>query len=281
MGFSRGERIPDPIGTLCRAPWELAVGPFQVAPRTFYVSGQRYVGVYLIETGDGVVLIDTGVSESLYLLLDSLSRIGHRPQEIRAILLSHAHLDHFGAAQALHRLCGAPLYLSREDAELLEKYPQEAEIPRGLHVQRLHGIDAFYDDDRPLLFGEVTIRTRLTPGHTPGCTSFFWDVQNPESGEVYTCAMHGGVGVNTMSAAYYERSRCFAPALRERFLSDIGELKKIPVDIALPSHPHHLQILDRAGTYTDAAQPYLDRSVWPAFLQDRAELVREQMDSER
>ena len=49
-------------------PWLLTQKPFRVAPRVYYV-GNTWVGAYLIDTGDGLVLIDTTVFETTYLVL--------------------------------------------------------------------------------------------------------------------------------------------------------------------------------------------------------------------
>ena len=81
--------------------------------------------------------------------------------------------------------------------------------------------------------------------------------------------MHGGVGTNTMSDEYYSTSKYLTPALRQRFLEDSEKLKSIHVDIALPSHPNQIEILDRAGQYTHENQIYLDDSVWPQFIDER------------
>ena len=99
-------------------------------------------------------------------------------------------------------------------------------------------MDRFYDDDTPIRLGDVEVRTLLTPGHTIGCTSFFWKEKNPVNGREYTVAMHGGVGANTMNDAYYARSVYLTPDLRDRFLADAENLASVPVDIALPSHPN-------------------------------------------
>ncbi|MBP5225710.1 MAG: MBL fold metallo-hydrolase, partial [Lachnospiraceae bacterium] len=90
----------------------------------------------------------------------------------------------------------------------------------------------------------------------------------------YTVAMHGGVGANTMNDRYYETSAYLTPALRDRFLEDAEKLKAIHVDIALPSHPNQIEILDRAGTYTHETQPYLDDTVWADFIDERVRQVR-------
>lgn len=263
-----------PVKTLACEPWKLAVEPFQVSPRTWYVSGQSWVGAYLIDTGAGCILIDTAIPESLYLLVDAVTRTGHSMRDIKLILLSHAHFDHIGAAGALHALTGAPLYMSREDTEFLAACPEETlALDADSHAQPLT-IDRFYDDDTPIRLGDIEVRTMLTPGHTVGCTSFFWKETNPVNGEVYTVAMHGGVGANTMNDRYYTTSKYLKPELRERFFADEAKLSAIPVDIALPSHPNQIEILDRAGTYTHEGQPYLDSTVWADFLHERVRQVR-------
>ena len=263
---------------LTRHPWTMAVPPFQVAPRVWYVSGQRWVGCYLIDTGAGLVLLDTALAESLYLLIDAIYRIGYRPEDIRKILISHGHFDHCGAAGALKALSGAELYLSREDWAWIQAYPEEtiAMVP-GIHAQAFQP-DHFYADNRPVALGDVTFHTRLTPGHTPGCTSFFWEMVDRAAGERYRIAMHGGVGTNTMNDEYYAHSRSLTPALRARFLRDAEAMRTIPVDIALPSHPNQrADFLDKAGSYADGYQPYLDRTAWTRFLEERIRLTRATM----
>ncbi|MBQ9195827.1 MAG: MBL fold metallo-hydrolase [Clostridia bacterium] len=264
----------EPVKNLAFTPWKLACAPFQVSPRTWYVSGQSWVGAYLIDTGAGCILLDTAIPESLYMLVDAVYRTGHRMSDIKMILLSHAHFDHIGGAAALHEMTGAPLYMSREDTKFLAECPGETLVLDGdSHPQELT-VDRFYDDDTPIVLGDIAVKTLLTPGHTVGCTSFFWKETNPVNGETYTVAMHGGVGANTMNDDYYRTSAYLTPDLRERFLSDIPKLCDIPVDIALPSHPNQIEIMDRAGTYTHESQPYLDRTVWADFLRERERQVR-------
>ena len=106
------------------------------------------------------------------MLVDSIYKLGYKPKDVKMILISHAHLDHFGGAAIMDEL----------------------------------------------------------------------------TGETYTIAMHGGVGANTMNDDYYSTSQYLTPDLRQRFLNDAEKLKKIHVDIALPSHPNQIEILDRAGT---------------------------------
>ncbi len=274
MSFRCTPAPKDPVHTLAFEPWKMAVAPFQVSPRTWYVSGQSWVGAYLIDTGDGCILLDTAIPESLYLLVDSVYRTGHTMGDIKMILLSHAHFDHIGGAAALQRLTGAPVYMSREDTLFMEKVPGETLVLDPDSHAQAFAVDRFYDDAAPIRLGEMEIQTVLTPGHTIGCTSFFWKEKNPVTGEVYNVAMHGGVGANTMNDQYYAASAYLTPDLRDRFLNDADRIAAMPVDIALPSHPNQIEILDKAGTYTHESQPYLDSTVWADFIRERVRQVR-------
>ncbi|HIZ79869.1 MAG TPA: MBL fold metallo-hydrolase [Candidatus Lachnoclostridium stercorigallinarum] len=274
MAFRCTKPTPHPVKTLAYEPWEIAVKPFQVAPQTWYVSGQTWVGCYLIDTGDGLILIDTAIPESLYLMVDSICQLGFKLTDIKKILLSHAHFDHCGAAAAMKKLTGAELYMSREDTEFYKACPEETLVlDPDSHPQHFE-VDKYYSDDEPITLGNVSIRTILTPGHTIGCTSFLWEVKNPANGETYVVGMHGGVGANTMNDDYYSTSKYLTPDLRERFINDADKLKKIHVDIALPSHPNQIEIVDRAGQYTDESQPYLDDTIWADFIDERVRQVK-------
>lgn len=277
MSFHCSPAIPHPVETLIQEPWSLAISPFQVSPDTWYVAGQSWVGCYLIDTGDGLILIDTAISETSYLLIDSIYRLGYKPSDIKKILISHAHFDHCGGAAEMKHLTGAEVYMSKEDYVFMKSCPEETMFPdSGSHVQNFEP-DEFYADDKPITLGNIRIQTMLTPGHTIGCTSFFWKEINPVTGEEYAIAMHGGVGANTMNDQYYASSRYLTPDLRQRFLEDAEKLKKIHVDIALPSHPNQIEIVDRAGQYSHEHQPYLDDTVWADFLTERVRQVRERM----
>lgn len=274
MAFRCTKPTPDPVKTLAYEPWKLAIEPFQVAPQTYYVAGQTWVGCYLIDTGDGLILLDTAIAESAYMLVDSIYRLGYRMEDIKKILISHAHFDHCGAAAIMKHLTGAELYMSKEDAEFMKACPEETMVlDTDSHPQSFE-VDHYYSDDEPITLGNVTIRTKLTPGHTIGCTSFFWEVKNPVTGDTYVVGMHGGVGANTMNDKYYASSKYLTPDLRDRFIADSEPLKQIHVDIALPSHPNQIEIVDRAGQYTDESQPYLDDTIWADFIEERVRQVK-------
>ncbi|MEV0334203.1 MBL fold metallo-hydrolase [Nocardia sp. NPDC050717] len=83
----------------------------QVADDVFVIGG-THVNVYLLRDGRDLTLIDAGWYGDAAKIEEAIRGIGHRPEDITAILLTHAHLDHVGALNHLHRHYGIPAYTS-------------------------------------------------------------------------------------------------------------------------------------------------------------------------
>lgn len=254
----------DNMERVCRAPWNCYVPPIQMGPHVWYVSGNDWVASYLIDTGDGLVLIDTAMHESLYLLLENIHRLGYDPHEIKVILLSHAHNDHIGGAKALKELTGAKLYLGKGDLYFLHERP-DLVLSQG-YTCGLFEPDGLYDDETPIRIGNAVFHTTSTPGHTPGCTSFRFE----QDGLVY--AMHGGLGFNTMSKDYFDFAG-LPYSLVDDFYAGLKKLDKWKVDIALPSHTNQIRILEKRDRAGKEPNPYLDPEAWHVLLKERMQRI--------
>lgn len=250
-------------------PWKVAIEPFRVAPRIYYV-GNLWVGSFLIDTEDGLAMIDTTVMEDLYLLIDSIRKLGFDPKDLKKILLTHAHMDHDGAARALKELTGAEIYLAKEDEDWRHR-PEADMSDTGFKIVP-YEVDHFYDDNTPIVMGNVTIHTRLSAGHTPGCTSFFVEMPDEKGGKL-VWGMHGGVGVNTMNTDYLNQVH-LPLSLQDSFLKGCEDMKSIHVDICTPSHPSHSDMLSRVPEDRNDYTPFIDPNKWPAFLDERADSLR-------
>lgn len=86
--------------------WQVPLGP---------------VNAYLADDGREVVVIDTGLPGSAPKIEAALTEIGRRAQDVRSIIVTHAHPDHDGSAAALRRLTGAAIYMHEADADLLRE----------------------------------------------------------------------------------------------------------------------------------------------------------------
>ena len=83
------------------------------------VPGLRGANAWLVETAQGLVLVDTGLPGQVRRILDFLAGQGRAPGDLCAIVLTHADPDHTGSAGALKALTGAPVAIHRHDAPAL------------------------------------------------------------------------------------------------------------------------------------------------------------------
>ncbi|MEE3487733.1 MAG: MBL fold metallo-hydrolase [Bulleidia sp.] len=251
-------------------PWELHCDPFRIAPQMYYI-GNTWVGVFLIDTKEGLILLDTGVFEAAYDFLNNIYALGYDPKEIRHIFLTHAHPDHIGSVnQFLQVSKDTKIWLSRTDTEFLH-HPinQEEGI---FKVPEIH-VDCFYDDNVPFTMGNVTIRTRLAPGHTPGTSAFFISMPD-ENGKTVTVGIHGGVGTNSMSDEYLAKWH-LDPTLRQQFIDGCEAMKSEHVDITIPSHPAHGDLMSRRGADANDYRPLVDEDEWARFLEIRKKFAED------
>jgi len=79
----------------------------------------RGVNVFLIEAGGGLVLVDTGLRNSPPRITESIYSLGHLPQDVAAIVVTHAHRDHVGGLAEMVRRTGAEVWMHPDDAALV------------------------------------------------------------------------------------------------------------------------------------------------------------------
>lgn len=248
--------------------WDYYLAPFRIAPHVYGVGGNNDVAVYLLDSGEGLILIDTGMAEFLYLVVDSIHRAGFDPRDIKLMLLSHAHGDHYNGARMLQAMSGAAIYMSAEDEAFYHNSPK---IPGVTEVP--FAVDRHYSDDVPITLGRFTIRTKLTPGHTPGTTSFFFDDTDDDTGETFHVGMHGGVGADLMRPETLARLH-LPEALAHRFIADCEAMKACKVDICLPSHLNQVNLVANLPADWRDYRPLVDPTVWPDLMQERADTIK-------
>jgi glyoxylase-like metal-dependent hydrolase (beta-lactamase superfamily II) len=88
--------------------------------KTIYSISLGFVNVFLVKA-DGLTLVDTGISNSAKGILDAVRHIGYSAQDVKHILVTHAHNDHTGSLAEMKEATGAPVYMHPLDAELVQE----------------------------------------------------------------------------------------------------------------------------------------------------------------
>jgi glyoxylase-like metal-dependent hydrolase (beta-lactamase superfamily II) len=96
------------------------IAPFKVMDNLYYV-GIGSVSVWLIPTSQGLILIDAAQEPFVDTVIENVRKVGFEPKNIKYLLLSHGHLDHFGGANKIQKLTGARVGLSAADWDFMEK----------------------------------------------------------------------------------------------------------------------------------------------------------------
>src|SRR6266566_6618689 len=76
--------------------------------------------VYAIEDPDGLSIIDTGLSLTPSRILKQVGELGYKPEDIKRILITHAHPDHIGGLRELQKRTGAAVYVSEGERAVVE-----------------------------------------------------------------------------------------------------------------------------------------------------------------
>ena len=142
------------------------------------------IAAYVIETSDGLVVIETGPANAADRLLEGIQELGLDPADLRHIAVTHIHLDHAGAAGALLRqFPDTRLYVHRIGAPHMidpSRLLQSAGRIYGDQMDALWGVMqpvpaervTTIDDGDTLQFGDLKLDVLYTPGHASHHVSY-------------------------------------------------------------------------------------------------------------
>src|SRR4051794_33897267 len=157
----------------------------KVIGNVYYVGTAGYAS-FLITSPQGHILINPNYDDSVPLIQKSIESLGFKYQDIKIILISHAHGDHCAGVARMKEATGAQTMVMDGDAEVMEtggkgSFPP-AKVSRVLH------------DKDEVKFGGNVLVAHLTPGHTRGNTT--WTMKVDEGGKSYNVVIVGSAGVN-------------------------------------------------------------------------------------
>lgn len=155
-----------------------------------YCIGTVSVVAWVINTSDGLILIDSMWDDrDAKLIEDGIKGFGLDPKNLKYILISHGHGDHYGGANYLRAKYGAKTVLTKTDTDLMNNLNTGANSPRSPKTK----IDIYAKNKDVIKLGDVSVTILETPGHSAGCSSYIFPVKY--KGKEYTAVLWGGTGL--------------------------------------------------------------------------------------
>jgi metallo-beta-lactamase class B len=252
------------------------IAPFKMYGNLYFVGCSR-VSVHVIDTGSGLIMIDTGYPDMYEQITDSMKTVGLDPKDICAIFHSHGHIDHFGCTCKLKEMSAAKTYISRIDNDIVNG-TYDLSWAKELGYERLpfFNCDVLVEDGDCFTFGNTTVRCRLTPGHTAGVLSFFVNIEDRDKSII--SAMHGGVGFNSMSKEFLKRYNLSFDC-RDKFREGLHKLANEHVDLVMGNHPEQNDTPGKLKKVI-SGESIVDPTEWRHFLALTEERLDELINSE-
>lgn len=158
--------------------WSQDYQPFRIAGNLYYV-GTYDLAAYLITTPQGHILINTGLDDSESLIRAHVSSLGFKFKDIKILLATHVHFDHVGAMAAIKKQTGATMMINAKDAKALADGGDSDYIlgGKGATFVPVKADELLHNGDT-IKLGNMNIVMLHHPGHTPGSSSFLFDVKD-------------------------------------------------------------------------------------------------------
>lgn len=252
------------------------VPPFKVFDNLHYV-GPGFVSVWLIQTSDGLILLDAAQEPYIDHVVDSTRKSGFDPKNIRYILISHGHLDHFGGAARLQQMSGARVGMLEEDWQAMEQAARPtANRPNGLPIPKR---DLVLTDGQTLTLGNTSLKLHRHPGHTGGSLSAEFTVF--DGGTPHKAFMMGGPGPRGGVAG------------AQQFLDSANAVAKIQgIEVAVPVHSwlndfHYPKggVFERAQRLAQrksgSPHPFVDAESWRLWVRQVQEGAAKNLADEK
>jgi metallo-beta-lactamase class B len=257
--------------------WNQPQEPFKIYGNTYYV-GTHGLSSILITSSAGLLVIDGALPESAEQIRDHIRGLGFRMEDVKLIVNSHVHFDHAGGIAALQHWSHARVAASRWSADVLGKgevakddpqYGLLPDIAKVRHVERI-------DDEEVLRVGDVAITTHLTPGHTPGGTSWTW-----KSCEHDQCLNLVYADSLTAVSAQDFKFTSHPQALRG-FEKSFAFLENTPCDILITAHPDVSGLWSRLERRNQGVKPdpMIERTACANLARSGREQLRKRVQSE-
>lgn len=259
------------------AEWSVPLEPFRIIGNIHYV-GTTELGVYLLTTKEGHVLIDGGFDVTAPLILESIRKLGFRPEDVKILLITQAHMDHVGSMAELKKATGGRVMAMEGDAALMEAGGKGDFAFGDTFMFPPVKVDRVLRDGDVVTLEDTTLTARHTPGHTEGCTTWTMDVE--EGGEKLTVVFPGSLSVNPPVRLVTNPSY---PGIAKDYERSIALMRALDVDVFLGAHSGFFALRDKAERLRQGEKPnpFIDPAGFRTWVDDMERQFRDRIAKEQ
>jgi metallo-beta-lactamase class B len=242
--------------------WNQPVEPFKIAGNIYYV-GANEITSYLIATPKGHILLDGGFKETVPLIKANVAKLGFKIEDVKYLINSQAHYDHAAGLADLKTLTGAKMLASVEDAKLLARGGKDDPNFGDRFLFDPVTVDKSFGDGWKLKLGGTTMIANITPGHTPGCTT--WTMTVVEAGKplnvIFVCS--------TTAPGYVLVNNPKYPGIARDFEATFRKMRSFKVDIFLSAHASQFQMSEKIERLVNepSSNPFIDPTGYLRFVE--------------
>lgn len=255
--------------------WIKPMAPVKIGDNLYYV-GSEGLSAWLITTPRGLILIDGPMEQNVAGIEANIRALGFKPSDIKILLNTHAHFDHAAGFAQLKKVTGASLLASAGDKPLLEDgvYPGSEDVAY-LRFKPVK-VDAVLKDRDTVTLGGVTLTAHITPGHTPGCTTWTFPVK------IDGVVRKALLWCSTTVAANRLVTKPQYPRIVADYRASFVRLEAMKADVFLAPHAEQFGFAEkRAAMAPGKPSPFVDpteigRRIAASRAAFEAELARQQ-----
>lgn len=232
--------------------WIRPTPPLRIGDNLYYV-GSEGLSAFLIVTPKGLILIDGPMEQNVAGIEANIKALGYKPSDVKILLNSHAHFDHAAGFAQLKTDTGATLLASAGDKPLLERgiYPGSEDVA-WLRFKPVK-VDAVIKDRDTVTLGGVTLTANITPGHTPGCTTWTFPVK------IDGVVRKAMLWCSTTVAANRLAPKPQYPGIVADYRASFVRLAAMRADVFLAPHPDQFGFAEkRAAMAAGKPSPFVD-----------------------
>ncbi len=246
--------------------------PFRIYGNTYYV-GTHGLGSVLITSPAGHILIDGDLPESVPRIVAHIRALGFRVEDIKLIVNSHVHFDHAGGIAELQKLSGARVAASVWSAGVMEKGAVPRDDPQFgviIPISRIARVETFGDGET-LSAGALAVTAHLTPGHTPGGTSWTW--RSCENNRCLSLVYADSLTPVSADGFLFTRSK-------DDFGRSYAFLNGTPCDILITPHPDFSNLWQRLEQRSSNPDALIDPTACRVFAETSREQLKKRLAKE-